>query len=337
MLIENQKVEMKWRNANKAYYQNKGYTFTSNGDSFYVNIEDLPHSAGVKLKIKCDDCGEEYEMTCAGYFKGYEKSIQNNTPLIHFCNECKFKHMQESLYIRAMQACEKKGYVLLSDKSEILRNTSYVRYLCPMHGEHTMKVANLICGKGCPDCHSMNNSIRFKLSPDDVESRVQACGGTLLNKEDYINQYEQNLLIECMECKKPFKTSLVLFTQHGGQVCDDCNSTESIGEKRIRIYLEKNEILFAPQKWFPDCKDKRPLPFDFYLPDYNTIIEFDGRQHFGDTNYFTYSFEETKKHDEIKNNYCKANGIYLVRIPYWRVGKINEILDKELILHEDIV
>ena len=55
------------------------------------------------------------------------------------------------------------------------------------------------------------------------------------------------------------------------------------------------------------------------------------------TNYFTYSFEDTKRHDEIKNNYCKANGIRLIRIPYWNIDKIEQILDKELILHEDIV
>ena len=111
----------------------------------------------------------------------------------------------------------------------------------------------------------------------------------------------------------------------------------SVGEKRIRRYLEDNNIYFVSQKWFSDCRDINTLPFDFYLPDENTIIEFDGRQHFGETNYFTYSFEATKKHDEIKNNYCKVNGIYLIRIPYWNIDKIEEILDKELILHEDIV
>ena len=337
MLVENQNIVIKWCGANKKYYQNKGYVFTKNGDTFDVNVQDLPHNADIHLKIQCDDCGAEYQMTCAGYFKGYEKSIKNNTRLQHFCDACKFKHRQENLYTKAIQACKKKGYILLSDKSEILCNTSYVKYLCPSHGEQKMRIANLIFGKGCPDCVGLKNSERFRLSPDDVEKRVRECGGNLLNKYDYINRYEQNLLIECFECGKPFVTSLVLFTQHGGQVCHDCSGIESIGEKKIRTYFENNKIEFTPQKWFLHCRDKRPLPFDFYLPDYNTIIEFDGRQHFGETDYFTYSFEETKRHDEIKNNYCKANGIYLIRIPYWKVDKIEQILDNELILHEDIV
>lgn len=158
-----------------------------------------------------------------------------------------------------------------------------------------------------------------------------------MNKTDYKNRFEKNLQILCPECGKPFFTSLVLFTQHGGQVCDACLGAESVGEQRIRRYLEAHKIKFVPQKWFLDCRDIRPLPFDFYLPDYNTLIEFDGRQHFGETDYFTYSFEETKKHDEIKNTYCKANGIYLMRIPYWNMDKIEAILDNKLILHEEIV
>ena len=112
---------------------------------------------------------------------------------------------------------------------------------------------------------------------------------------------------------------------------------ESLGEKRIRIYLENNSILFEKQKWFPDCRDRNPLPFDFYLQKYNLLIEYDGRQHFEETDYFTYPLEITQHHDQIKNNYCLTNGIHLIRIPYWNYNKIEEILEQELILHKDIV
>ena len=301
---------------NREYYKGKGYIFTNNGDSFYVNVSDLSRNSSAKIQIKCDDCGKEYKMTCGGYFKGYEKSVKNNTPLKHFCDECKLKYRQKNLYTKAIEACKKKDYILLSDKFDVLCNTSYVKYICPIHGENQMRISNLINGKGCPDCVPEINSARFRLSCDEVEKRIKECGGKLLNKYDYINRSERNLQVLCLECGQPFVTSLVLFTQHGGQVCDECNGVESIGEKRIRHYLEDNKIYFISQKWFPDCRDINPLPFDFYLPSCNTVIEFDGRQHFGETNYFTYSFEQTKNHDEIKNNYCKANGICLIRIPH---------------------
>lgn len=35
-------------------------------------------------------------------------------------------------------------------------------------------------------------------------------------------------------------------------------------------------------------------------------------------------------YDAIKTNYCKQNGIKLIRIPYWNLNNIESILDKEL-------
>lgn len=338
-MLVNKSVNMRWSRASKKYYQQLGYVFTGYGEDFEVAIDDLPPNASVKVIAICDFCKKEYEISLGHYTEIEDKKQK------HACYDCRhtkryendFFNRQNKLYLKAIESCEKKGYVLLSDKSEILCNTSYVKYLCPIHGEHQMRISNLIAGKGCPDCVPENNNKRFKLSPDEVEKRIQECGGILLNKYDYKNQTEKNLQVKCPECGEPFVTSLRNFTQHGGQVCDDCNSVESIGEKKIRYYLEDHKIEFIHNKWFDDCRDINPLPFDFYLPYYNMIIEFDGRQHFGETDYFTYSFEETKKHDEIKNNYCAIKGIYLIRIPYWNINQIDQILDKELILHEDIV
>ena len=162
-------------------------------------------------------------------------------------------------------------------------------------------------------------------------------GGTILNPEDYKNSHEKNLLILCPECGNSFITSFANFTSHGGQVCEKCGKIRSVGELKIRQYLQDKNIVFEEQKYFVDCKDIRPLPFDFYIHICNTIIEFDGRQHFEQTNYFSYSYEKTHAHDEIKNDYCKLKNINLIRIPYWDINNIKRILDKELILHEDIV
>lgn len=69
------------------------------------------------------------------------------------------------------------------------------------------------------------------------------------------------------------------------------------------------------------------------------IIEFDGRQHFDNPGtFFTHSVEATKKHDEIKNEYCKNKGINIIRIPYWNYLKIDKILEETFNnLHKDIV
>ena len=79
---------------------------------------------------------------------------------------------------------------------------------------------------------------------------------------------------------------------------------------------------------FDDCRNKNPLPFDFYLPNYNICIEFDGRQHYLPIFYFggEKMLNYTKNNDNIKNEYCLNNNIKLVRIPYYEINDIENII-----------
>lgn len=92
----------------------------------------------------------------------------------------------------------------------------------------------------------------------------------------------------------------------------------SKGEQIIKNFLEENKILYIPQKRFEDCKNKRKLPFDFYLPNQNICIEYDGYQHFHPVKEWggEEMFLMRQMNDKIKDNYCKSNGINLIRIPY---------------------
>lgn len=105
---------------------------------------------------------------------------------------------------------------------------------------------------------------------------------------------------------------------------------ESSGEKIIREFLETHNITYQQEKRFSDCRDNKPLPFDFYLPDRNTCIEFDGQQHY-EPIYNENRLAICQKHDQIKNNYCEQNNITLIRIPYYEGNNINEILKTQLL------
>jgi len=119
--------------------------------------------------------------------------------------------------------------------------------------------------------------------------------------------------------------------------CPKCNRSK--GEEQIEKYLLEKNIQFINQYRFDNCKDKRKLPFDFYLPEHNACIEFDGKQHFKLENYFwggEKTVKNTQKHDNIKNDYCMKNNIILFRINYkddlfdklnfiYNTIKINEI------------
>lgn len=91
------------------------------------------------------------------------------------------------------------------------------------------------------------------------------------------------------------------------------HSNISRGNSKIIEILNNNNINYEIEKKFSSCKDKKELPFDFYINN-KYLIEYDGEQHFNQDSIFDYEY--THKHDLIKSNWCKENNIPLIRIPY---------------------
>lgn len=105
-------------------------------------------------------------------------------------------------------------------------------------------------------------------------------------------------------------------------------ATSSKGERKIKEILIELGINFIQEKRFSDCvfESNKMARFDFYLPNENTIIEYDGRQHFiQGSGYFDNEdkIKITQQHDEIKNQYCKEHQIKLIRIPYIDYNLLN--------------
>ena len=147
----------------------------------------------------------------------------------------------------------------------------------------------------------------------------------------------KNLRVICPECGEEFITSYYAFTHRCGQLCAKCSATISKGEFAIKEYLNDNNVSFEMQYRFNDCRAKIPLPFDFYIPDLNTCIEYDGAGHFKPIprGGITESEAEEvlngiKQRDEIKTDYCNNHDIKLIRIPYWEYDSIDTILNNEL-------
>ena len=110
-------------------------------------------------------------------------------------------------------------------------------------------------------------------------------------------------------------------------------------EKQIAKLFDDKSIRYKCQYTFNGCKDKKKLPFDFAVFDEKRnllfLIEYDGEHHFHPVRYKTFqnadrNYSICKKHDEIKNNFCKRNNIDLVRIPYYERKDLYKILYKKL-------
>ena len=204
---------------------------------------------------------------------------------------------------------------------------------CDIHGDIDVLPSQFIVKKtGCPKCGYDN---KYHPSTMSLEEFILKAKSIHSDKYDYSQSIYKSAStkVEIM-CPKhgPFK-QMPKDHIYQKQGCPSCYSSK--GEDKIRDFLESNSIPFIPQYKFEECKNKRPLPFDFYLPDYNICIEFDGIQHyspikiFGGAKHFTY----IKYKDEIKNNFCTKNKIKLIRIRYDQVNELNNILVNKLNLN----
>ena len=100
-----------------------------------------------------------------------------------------------------------------------------------------------------------------------------------------------------------------------------CGCLKSKGEAKIALLLEQYHISFEQQKIFNDLPLKR---FDFYLPEINRLIEYDGIQHYKSNGGWSTekNLEQVQQRDQEKNTYAITHNISLVRIPYWEIDNI---------------
>ena len=148
--------------------------------------------------------------------------------------------------------------------------------------------------------------------------------------------HNSRYLVKC-DCGKEYEVYAQNLTQGCTTSCGCVK--ESHGENKIREILNQNNIKFETQKTFNDFNyaDTKGKPrYDFYLPDYNILIEYDGEQHF----YPVYSWDTQESfklrqlHDKVKNNYAITNGYTLIRIPYIHY---NSLCIKDLLLNSDYI
>lgn len=334
MLVKNQYIKVKWDARTRKWYEQKGYSFTKTGDEFMVKAEDLSHGNKKKVKVVCDYCGDIIYVTYKDYvnYKGEKYACKKCRQIK--TSESNLLERQIHLYNGAKEFCDKMGYIILTKKEEIINSHSIIEYLCPKHGIHKTKVYALLLEHGCKECQYENNSKNNKHTIKDIIKLGEELNIKILNPEDYVDYYTLNLRCVCSKCGEVYVTSYQSLKSGRCILCPRCSKSESHGETKIRLYLKNKSIEFKQQKRFNDCRTTVPLPFDFYIPSMNTIIEYDGEGHFYKVDFRghdgEYTFNKTRENDKIKNDYCKAHNIKLIRIPYWDFKNIEKILNEKL-------
>ena len=200
-----------------------------------------------------------------------------------------------------------------------VNNNSNIIIGCPEngHGYFTMTSSVHLRG-GCQKCAG-----NYRLDTEEFIIKAKMIHG---DKYDYSQ----------LHYKTAHKKIKIICPDHGvfsqganhhirGNGCPTC--TESSGERDVRVYLENNNITYIPQKRFIGCKSKNTLPFDFYVPKHNLLIEYNGIQHYEPVEVFggDEGLLGTQKRDKIKEGYAKTNSIPLLVIKYDE--DVNEKLD----------
>ena len=290
---------------------NKAKVIKPNYD--YSNVDYINNRT--KVKITCDK-GHEFKITPNNFLKG------------HGCAKCSknYRHSTKEFIKKAKLI--KPNYDF--SKVVYVNSCSKVKVACNKGHQFKITPSHLLNGKGCSKC---SGNYRYSTKEWVVKAKLIKPNYDY-SKVIYVNAYSK-VNLTCDKGHEFKANPNNLLKGHG---CPRCMSSK--GEEKIRNYLKSKNIYFLEQKRFSDCKDINCLPFDFYIPSHNLLIEYDGEQHFKPIYFGSYNgktkedvniiaqsnLEATKRRDMIKTEYCNKNGITLLRIPYTKFNDIESIL-----------
>ena len=268
----------------------------THGDLYDYSLSDYKN-ANTLVKIICKKHGV-FEQNPYNHIKG------SKCPKCYL--ESKFK-TNEQFKIDSEKV---HGDLYDYSKTDYYKNNITVEIICRIHGSFFQQPSVHLSGGGCPKCADNNKRLilnDFKLISSKIHNNYYD-----YSKSTYFNNYTKTEII-CPEHGSFFQIPNFHLL---GQGCPSCK--KSIMENYISNILIDEEIKFERQKTFEDCKNINKLPFDFYLPELNICIEYNGKQHYEPIEYFggDKTFEYIKNNDRIKKEYCENNNIQYLEISY---------------------
>ena len=276
------------RNATKEEYEANGWGFKATRGLY-----------------KCRICGEK-EFIRKQHFKNYLQICKN------YCNGSDservvtgYNDLATKLPHLAKQWCYCKNDDLTPYEIGVNSNKK-IFWICDKHSEHIYDavVYSRKDGNGCPYC----SNHRLLRGFNDVATTRNDLLIFFDNKNDgykYMANNRTDLIdLKCPDCGKPKKMFLNDLTQKGFS-CPFCSYGNSFPEKVLALLLDFLNIKFKKQLKFDECN----FLYDFYLTDYDIIIEVHGKQHYNlyrQSNWKSYKDEH--ENDMIKYDIAVLKG-----------------------------
>lgn len=298
---------------------------TIHKDKFdYSKTKYIHHKS--KVVIICNVCKYEFvifpysHLHTGGCRKCQVKKLPQNTLWTHekFLQEAHKKHGDKFEYLSLYKGMERKIEIKCKECKHEFKTNAY---------NHARG------GTGCPKC-------RYKKLPQnqpmDITLFEERCKKVHDNKYEYCGDFcgtNHKVSIFCKIHQKWFrqKAGSHLFDNDG---CPYCCASK--GEEKVEDLLKELNVRYEVEKSFEQCVNTEALFFDFYLPDYNACIEYDGKQHLYPIKWFggKKNLEYVQRCDTIKNKFCADNGVSLLRIPFYEFNNIDKLISEFLQVHK---
>ena len=340
-----EKITIRWNGKTKQHFIDKGYEFTKLRESFEINVFDLPHNSHYKVDCKCDRCNKISNMTWQSY-NDYTK----NTGKYYCCNCAKKLYggdnLRKALLVKNgvsfkdwcfdNLSTEQFNQIMLRwDIDKNHKSPDQVSYSSggfnrkgywfkclnnPKHESELKDISSFTTGNGtldCIQCKSIASTnpeyIDFFINVEDAKKYSHASNKKTMLKCPYCG-YEKNMCVANL-IKEGFG-------------CPCCSDGISYPEKFMRSFFDQINADYVYQlgKSIYDWCDNHI--YDFYVKDYNCIIEINGLQHY-DRTYETHKYvkrlEEEQDNDILKKCLAYSNGISEYIILDGRYSTINWI------------
>ena len=234
-------------------------------------------------RMSCKYCLEEYKR------KKFQKTKEQ------FIKEAKSIHG------------DKYDYSLVN----YVNNNTKVKIICPIHGAFEQTPNKHIIRKhGCDLCGGTATKSTEQFIEEAKSIHGDKYNYSLVN---YVNNFTKVKII----CPIHGIIEQLPMNHLSGYGCKYCKNFSS-GEISIKEYFNSKGIVAIPNKTFDDLKDKHKLSYDFYIEEYNLLIEYNGEQHYRPIEYYggREKFKIQLHHDWLKRKYARKNNINLLVIKY---------------------
>jgi hypothetical protein len=309
----------------RGFIRNNGVPYTTetfiaeakkvHGEEYDYSLTEFVNTT-VKVQIIHKACGDVFEINPIDHLNGQRHGRC-------FGN---IKYTNDTFIEKARKAHgEKYDYSLV----EIDTVKSVVKIICPLHGIFEQIAGDHLENHGCKKCANELKSTSKRFSKEQWLQKVFERNP--LNKEKY--DYSDTVYINCrtdisFRCKKCGNVTVQNPKYHfNGGGCYSCK--QSRGQDKIACFLKKNNIEYISEYSTEKCKNIRKLRFDFFLPKYNMVIEYQGEQHFKPVKVFggEKAFQRNSKNDQIKRDFCLKENIKELEISFKDHHSVDSVLE----------